>query len=389
MKIGDQTGGPGGLPVVTILMKNLNQYRLPFYELLRIQLAESGVELRLVSADGLSEDTAKGDSGTLEWAEHRPFREIEIRGKTLLWQPGFDLAAESDLIITEQASKQLFNIFLAYGQPLFRARHAFWGHGKNFQVSEEGESGEGLKRRLTEKAHWFFSYNDLSTRAAIEAGMPPTRITPVMNSTDTEDIRTKVAALDAKAVRKEFGLGGGPVGLFMGGLYPYKKPEFLVEAAIEIRERIPDFEMVVIGDGSLGHILSEASKAHEWIHWLGAMYGDERLAPASVCSLQLMPGLIGLNIVDGFALGLPTVAIDDDLHSPEIDYLQHDVNGVILPRNTNPEGYAQAVVELLNDKERLRSLQDGADLWGHKLSTQDMVRRFVEGVHAALAAGPR
>ena len=139
----------------------------------------------------------------------------------------------------------------------------------------------------------------------------------------------------------------------------------------------------------LGHILSEASKAHEWIHWLGAMYGDERLAPASVCSLQLMPGLIGLNIVDGFALGLPTVAIDDDLHSPEIDYLQHDVNGVILPRNTNPEGYAQAVVELLNDKERLRSLQDGADLWGHKLSTQDMVRRFVEGVHAALAAGPR
>lgn len=389
MRLGDQRVEPGPLPVVTILMKNLNQYRLPFYELLRTELAESGVELRLVSADGLSEDTAKGDSGTLEWAEHRPFREISIRGKTLLWQPGFDLAAASDLIITEQASKQLFNIVLSYGQPLFRARHVFWGHGKNFQVSEEGESGESLKRRLTKRAHWFFSYNDLSTQAAIEAGMPPTRITPVMNSTDTQDIRTKVAALDPQALRADLGLGSGPVGLFMGGLYPYKKPEFLVEAAIEIRKRLADFELIVIGDGSKGHVAQEAANSHEWIHWLGAMYGDERLAPASVCSVQLMPGLIGLNIVDGFALGLPTIAIDDELHSPEIDYLKHDVNGLILAQDTTPEHYAEAVVELLNDQQRLRSLQDGADLWGHKLSTQDMVQRFVEGVHAALSAGPR
>ena len=157
MSVGAPKGGTNARPLVTILMKNLNRYRLPFYELLRTELAESGVDLRLVSADGLSEDTAKGDSGDLEWAEHRAFKEIEIRGKTLLWQPGFDLAAKSDLIITEQASKQLFNIVLSYGQPFFRARHVFWGHGKNFQVSQEGESGEGLKRRLTERAHWFLS----------------------------------------------------------------------------------------------------------------------------------------------------------------------------------------------------------------------------------------
>ncbi len=370
-------------------MKNLNQYRLPFYQLLRTELALSGVNLRLVTADGLSEDAAKGDIATLPWAEHRPMREVNVQGKSLLWQPAFDLAMQSDLIITEQASKQLFNIFLAYGQPAFRAKHAFWGHGKNFQASREGQSGEGLKRRLTQKTHWFFSYNDLSTLAAIEAGMPPARITAVMNSTDTRHIRSVVDDIDTQAQRRELGVGNGQIALFMGGLYPYKRPDFLLEAAVAIRRQLPTFELIVIGDGSLGHLLREASATHEWIHWLGSKYGDDRLGPASLCSLQLMPGLIGLNIVDGFAIGLPTVTIDDDFHSPEIDYLKDGENGLILPHGTSAESYASRVVELLADGRELSALQVGAKDWGKRLSTQDMVQRFVEGVHSALAAGPR
>lgn len=376
-------------PVVTVLMKNLNQYRLPFYEKLRTELQDSGVTLRLVTADGLSEDTAKGDSASLDWAERRAFRELQVRGKTLLWQPGFDLARDSDLIITEQASKQLFNVVLAYGQRLFGTKHVFWGHGKNFQSSREGESGESLKRRLTQRAHWFLSYNDLSTLAAIEAGMPATRITPVMNSTDTRHIRNAIKDIDPEQVRRELGIGTGPVGLFIGGIYPYKRPEFLIEAAIAIREQAPSFELIIIGDGTLGHVAEAAASQHPWIHWLGSMYGDERLGPASIASLQLMPGLIGLNIVDGFALGLPTITIDDEFHSPEIDYLETDVNGLLLPHGASPQEYAAEVVELLADSGRLDELRRGATEWGEKLSTENMVTRFVEGVHAALAASPR
>jgi len=370
-------------------MKNLNQYRLPFYELLRTELEDSGVTLRLATADGLAEDTAKGDSASLDWAEHRPFRELQVRGRTLLWQSGFDLARDSDLIITEQASKQLFNVVLAYGQRFLGTKHAFWGHGKNFQASVEGEAGEGLKRRLTAKAHWFFSYNDLSTKAAIAAGMPPTRITPVMNSTNTRHIREVASGIDADSTRKELGIGSGPVGLFIGGVYPYKRPEFLIEAAVEIHQRLPTFELVVIGDGTLGHIVGDAAAKYPWVHWLGSMYGDERLGPASIASLQLMPGLIGLNIVDGFALGLPTIAVDADFHSPEIEYLKDEDNGLLLPSGSSPKDYASAVVDLLTDADRLRALRRGASTSGEVLSTENMVQRFVEGIHAALAAGPR
>lgn len=379
----------GARPVVVLLLKNLNMYRISLYEAIRAELAEHDVELRLAAATGLAEDVAKGDAGALDWAEDRPFREIRIGRRSLLWQPGLDLAIESDLIITEQASKQLFNIVLAYGQRFLGTRHAFWGHGRNFQASLEGDTGEGLKRRLTRRAHWFFSYNDLSSQAAIDAGMPPDRVTPLMNSTDTRHMRTVVRSLDDRAVRDEFGFGDGPLALFMAGIYPYKRPEFLLDTAVAIRSQLPDFELVVIGDGSMSHFVADAARRHRWIHWLGGMYGDDRLGPASICDIQLMPGLVGLNIVDGFALGMPTITTASEGHGPEIDYLENGLNGLMLPADSSAEDYATAVVDLLSDEVRLANIREQARLWGQRLSIEDMAERFTDGVLAALAAPRR
>ena len=185
------------------------------------------------------------------------------------------------------------------------------------------------------------------------------------------------------------GIGSGPVGLFMGGLYPYKRPELLLEAAIEIREKCPDFELVIIGDGSSSQVVADAVEQYPWIHWLGAMYGDSRMGPASLASVQLMPGLVGLNIVDGFALRIPTVTIDDDGHGPEIDYLENGQNGIMLPRSSTASEFALAVAELLSDENRLSTLQSGASLSGDRLSIEDMATRFADGIEEALAADSR
>ena len=378
-------------PVVTILQRNLNQYRVGFYELLRERLSEDGIHLRLVTASGLDEDAAKRDFTTLDWAEFRPLREVKIKGTSLLWQPGFDLARESDLIITEQASKQLFNVFLAYGQRVLGTRHAFWGHGRNFQVSHHTETGlgEGLKKRLTRRAHWFFSYNELSSVAAIAAGMPAARVTATMNSTDTRRIRELLSGTDENAIRAEYGFGDGPLALYMGGVASKKEPDFLIEGALEIRRRVPNFELVVIGDGPLRDVINSAAEQHPWIHALGAIYDDRRVGPASVCSVQLLPGLLGLNVVDGFALGIPSVTRDLDYHSPEIDYLQDGVNGMMLPSSLSAKGFGAATAELLMDAPRLAALRAGARESGERLSTEDMANRFASGIRQALAAERR
>ncbi len=374
-------------PVVTILLKNCHQYRVGFYEYLREILDQKGIRLRLVVGTGLAEDVAKGDTVDLPWAETRRFTTLKVAGKELLWQPGFDLVRESDLIITEQASKQIFNAVLASLPARIGARFAFWGHGNNFQSSIEGTAGDGLKRWMTKRAHWFFSYNELSTRAAVGFGMDLERVTAVMNSTDTEHIRATRAALPAdtpERVRQELGLGAGPVGLYLGGVYGHKRPEFLVASAEQIRRLIPDFQMLVIGSGSKANVMEDAAQRHDWFHHVGACYGDEKVALASVASIQLMPGLVGLNIVDAFAMGLPTITTNIDYHSPEIEYLVNGVNGVVTAENATPREFGTAAADLLDNETLLAELSAGAEESGRSLTAENMAQRFADGVVQAL-----
>ena len=374
-------------PVVTILFKNCHQYRVPFFQRLRSNLHQKGIELRLVVGGGLSEDKSKGDVADLDWAETRAFRELELMGFTLLWQPGFDIARDSDLVITEQASKQIFNVALSLGQGRLKTKHAFWGHGRNFQGSVEGTSGEGLKRFLTRRAHWFFAYNETSAAAAVDAGMHPDRVTAVMNSTDTtriHDVRATLPVSTREDVRQELGLGDGPTALYLGGIYAHKRPQFLVDAAVEIQRIIPNFSMVVIGTGSGAATISDAAEAHPWFHHLGPKYGDERVRLAAAADLQLMPGLVGLNVVDGFALGLPTVTTKIDYHSPEIEYLVDGYNGIYTPADATPAEYARSVADLFQDPERLERLQAGAEISGRELTIEDMAERFADGIVQAL-----
>jgi len=213
-----------------------------------------------------------------------------------------------------------------------------------------------------------------------------------MNATDTENIRSVLAALPSSTdadVRAQLKMGSGPVVLCMGGMYPPKRPAYLLESALALRELVPDVELLVIGGGSEQHLVAEAAEEHPWIHATGPIYGDERLRLASVAALQVMPGLVGLNVVDAFGLGLPTVTTDIDYHSPEIDYLVDGVNGVIVAGDPSPAEFAAGTAEVLADTHRLKALREAADLTGRELTIENMARNFAEGVVHALDAAPR
>lgn len=378
-----------GQSVVTVLVKQTNHHRVPFYERLREELRSAGIELRIVSGTVPGEDD---EQASLHWAESRGLRQLSVGGKTLVWQSGFDVALGADLIIAEHAAKQLFNTVLAFGQRGLRTRFAFLGHGKNFQASVEGAAGDPLRGQLTSRAHWFFANNDLSAQAAVEAGIPPDRVTPVMNATDTGHIRRVLASLPAdtdQEVRRELGIGGGPVVLSMGTLSPLSRPQFLVDAAIELRRQVPDVEVVVIGGGSSEPIMAGAGDAYEWFHAIGPVIGDERIRIASIASLQVLPGLIELNIVDGFGLGLPTITTDVDYHSPEIDYLDDGANGIMVHGAPTPAQYASVVAETLTDSGRLATLQAGAEASGEQLTIEAMAQNVAAGIRAALNAPTR
>ena len=60
---------------------------------------------------------------------------------------------------------------------------------------------------------------------------------------------------------------------------------------------------------------------------------------------MINPGLVGLSIIDSFAAGIPIITTTSKIHSPEISYLQHNYNGLILENDF--ELYSKQVIMLL------------------------------------------
>ena len=44
----------------------------------------------------------------------------------------------------------------------------------------------------------------------------------------------------------------------------------------------------------------------------------------------VIPGYVGLAVNHAFAHGLPVITCQSEIHSPEIEYIENDVNGLIL-----------------------------------------------------------
>jgi glycosyltransferase involved in cell wall biosynthesis len=97
-----------------------------------------------------------------------------------------------------------------------------------------------------------------------------------------------------------------------------------------------------------------------------------------------MPGLIGLGILDTFALETPLITTDVPIHSPEIEYLQSGVNGVMVEDSMNPRSYANAVVHLLENEEMRQKLISGCQSARNMYTIENMVERFAQGVIKAL-----
>ena len=179
--------------------------------------------------------------------------------------------------------------------------------------------------------------------------------------------------------------GSQNVGVYVGGLYPQKRVGFLLDAARLVRAAVPDFHLLIIGAGPDAGIAEEAAAELSWVRYVGPRFGAEKTALASLGRVLLMPGLVGLGVLDSFAYGTPMVTTNVSYHSPEIEYLRHGENGMMVADDV--QTYAQAVTELLTDETRRLQLRQGAEPALETFSIQAMAQRFADGVRDALTSG--
>lgn len=356
----------------------MTHYRLPLFERLRELLADKAIPLVVLAGKAHETELSKNDSGNLSWAIDLPTR--YFLGGRLCWQPFGQYVRPGDLVIVTQENRLLYNLWLL--RPWRAYAVAFWGHGRNFQSKGGSHWRERFKRWITNKVDWWFCYTALSRDAVLAAGFPADRITVLNNAIDTaelEQLRRDVTSNEVDGLRRSLGLGSGPIGVFLGSLTAEKRLPFLFEACLRIRQTITGFQLVVIGDGPMREEVSGFAGNHpDWVRYVGGRQGRDKVLHALLGDVLLMPGMVGLVVLDAFVLGLPIITTDCGIHSPEIAYLEHGVNGLVT--EDTPTAFAQVVGDVVTDRRRLESLRASAHSSAGSYSIQAMADRFAKGI---------
>ena len=372
---------------VAIIYRYIPQYRYGFYERLRNRLFDEGVELILIYGQPGANDRLKGDAVEIPWGIKLRNRILRIGRTELYWQPAMKYIWDADLVIVEQANKLLLNYYLILMNVLGCKKIAFWGHGKNFKSTSRNKTSELIKKWISSKVFWWFAYTEKCAQIVRENGFPPDQITVVQNAIDTKnliDSRKKMSTEQINELKEALHIKGSKVGLYVGAMYNERKLDFLLESCNLIRSYVRDFEMIFIGKGKDQQSVEIMAQENQWVHYIGPKFDDEKIPYFALADVFLMPGSVGLAILDCFALEVPLITIEDPDHGPEMEYLKNGVNGIIVKDVYKPDQYAQAVSQILGDEEIHKSLIEGCKKSAEKYTLEQMVENFTQGVLKAI-----
>jgi L-malate glycosyltransferase len=384
-------GAGAGRPRVAIVQRAIRQYRVPFFDRLRDDLDRRGIALVVLHNTPDRDDDHRKDVAAPEWAHRLHARTVGLGGKRLLWQSPPPALWQADLVVVEQATQLLLNYLLLLRRHAGGPLVGFWGHGTS-PYRDAHRIGEAVKRWVSGQPDWWFAYTDGVVNRVSAFGFPRDRITSVRNATDTSALAAEVDGVsdeEVERLRRELGAGRGPVGLFVGALVPEKNLDFLVKAGETIREAVPEFELVIAGDGAMRGWVTERAADRPWLHYGGQRFGRDLAALLKMSSFIMVPAWVGLVVTDSFAAGRPLFASRSGAHPPEVEYIEHGRNGLCIDDGGDPRRYAAGVVAALGEPGLLARLQRGSRADADRYSVEDMAVRFADGIEGALAGGRR
>lgn len=370
---------------VLIIQRRMVEYRLSLFERLRRRLTVDDISLDVIYGAPTRLEKMRFDEGILPWGIRTSCSHIDVCGMNfVLMKIPAALTAEKDLVIIPHENSMLINYWLLRGDGK-ESKVAFWGHGANFQSERTDSYSERLKGWTARRADWWFAYTPMAVRKIVEHGFPEDRITCLYNTIDTDAMTmwlNDILSIERETLLSQLGLYGNNVGVFIGALSKAKRIEFFLSAADKLRESMPDFEVVIIGDGPLRQKVEDFASSRKWCRWVGARHGREKALYLSLGHVILNPGFVGLNIIDSFTAGIPLVTTDCRIHSPEIHYLESGRNALMTADDET--AFVREVEALLTDTERLRKMSAACKEDTALYSLDNMVENFVCGIKRAM-----
>jgi glycosyltransferase involved in cell wall biosynthesis len=179
-----------------------------------------------------------------------------------------------------------------------------------------------------------------------------------------------------------------PTVVCVGRLAPVKRQDQLIEAAVVAKRRVPDLQLVIVGDGPLRPVLEAhiaGHHAHDWIHLAGKLSHEELIALYQrawlVSSASLAEGW-GLTLTEAAACGTPSVATDINGHRSSV---VDGVTGVLAPL----ERLGDTMADVLLDHGRREALAASALTRARTLTWEASATGVLRALHGEVLARRR
>jgi glycosyltransferase involved in cell wall biosynthesis len=374
-------------------------YRKPFFARLNENSAIEFVVIHGRAPEG-------GDM--IEASPPFPFPNIEVRnrlfkvaGRSVVWQPIVWRALRGEFVgaVIGEDAKYLSNLVLAFLLRLRGRPVLLWGFGYH-QYDRPPQSvrdrvtsiaAATLKRMTFAIASGHLVYTEGGKRALGRRRVPLRRIAVLKNTVDTareRELRSKAAAGPIDRVVRELGVRSASIKLvYLGRMVATKRVELLVDYARRCIETGRNVDVIIVGRGSETSRLRSLAAALTNVTFHGPS-DDLKLALAlRVSAAVVIPGYVGLAVTHAFAHGVPILTCSGQLHSPEVEYVEHGVNGLMLPEDAHE--FFTALDAFVDDRDLQRRLADGAERSGQTLDMDHMVDAFRGLVAECLASTAR
>ncbi|WP_460027922.1 glycosyltransferase [Methyloparacoccus murrellii] len=371
-----------------LIQRLLPAYRQPLFEALRKRAEEHGHRFSLWVSPADPAFARRGTVGGLPWARCLPVRRFGGGHGLFEWQqlPWREVLA-ADVVVVPDAVRCLSHAVvilwgLLLGKPILT-----WGHGVNFQPGRLSRWLEPLRHRLLRMAQGHLLYTETCLPPMLAKGYPESRLRVVGNAGDTRmAMGLHGEHPEVQAFRSELGLGDAPCIAFLGSWYAAKQPERILAIGQALHERLPMARVLVIGGGDGLTPLRAVAANHPWLSLLGPLHGRRKFVALATARCLAVTGIAGLNLLDAMAVGLPVVLPARSDHSPEVAYVRHGGNGLVVADHSR--AIAEACADLLSREDWLARLGQAARATAQTLTADRVAVDFIDAMVSASLATP-
>jgi glycosyltransferase involved in cell wall biosynthesis len=164
----------------------------------------------------------------------------------------------------------------------------------------------------------------------------------------------------------------------VGNLVPKKNHRFLIDIAVELKQRNCVFSIDILGYGILQVELEKYAKEKEvsdFIMYRGNVKNvEDYLKEANLYVHPANYEPLGLVIIEAMASGLPVICLDGKGNR---DLMVQGKNGYIF-QEQNAEMFTEQIIELMNDSEKYKEISSFAKEFSLQFDIKNYCEKLVE-----------